>query len=88
MRTGLIIAGGFVLLAFCIAASRWFAGSGTTSMGSAAKGFIPIWLVAAAINMWLGVARAGYTVAEEFPIFLLIFGLPATAALLLWWKFR
>ena len=49
--------------------------------------FIPLWGAAAAINMWVGVARAGYTVAEELPIFLLIFGLPAAAALLLWWKF-
>jgi len=48
---------------------------------------ISIWLIAAAINLWIGVARAGYCVAEEFPIFLLIFGLPAAVALLLWWKF-
>ncbi len=87
MRTGIIILGGFILFAVCIAASRWFAGSGAASVGSAVKVFIPIWLVAAAINMWIGVARAGYSVAEEFPIFLLIFGLPAAAALLLWWKF-
>jgi hypothetical protein len=51
------------------------------------KIFIPIWLAAAAINMWIGVSRAGYSVVEEFPIFLLIFGFPAAAALLLRWKF-
>jgi len=87
MRTLIIILGGLVLLAVCVAASRWFAGSGAASVGAAVKVFIPIWLGAAAINMWVGVARAGYTVAEEFPIFLLIFGLPAAMALLLWWKF-
>jgi hypothetical protein len=87
MRTVIIILGGFALLAICIAASRWFAGSGATSISSAVKIFIPIWLCAAAINMWIGVARAGYSVAEEFPIFLLIFGLPTAVALLLWWKF-
>lgn len=86
MRTVTIILGGFALLAVCVAASRWFAGSGASNAG-AAKIFIPIWLFAAAINMWIGVARAGYSVAEEFPIFLLIFGLPTAAAFLLWWKF-
>jgi len=87
MRTLMIILGGFALLGVCVAASRWFAGSGATSMGFAVKVFIPIWLAVAAYNMWVGVARAGYTVAEELPIFLLIFGLPAAVALLLWWKF-
>jgi hypothetical protein len=36
--------------------------------------------------MWVGVAKAGYSVGEELPIFLLIFGLPALAAILLKWK--
>lgn len=87
MRTVTIILGGFALLAVCVAASRWFAGSGASNAGAAVKIFIPIWLFAAAINMWIGVARAGYSIAEEFPIFLLIFGLPTAAAFLLWWKF-
>jgi hypothetical protein len=71
----------------CVAVSRWLAGSGAASVGSAVKVFISTWLCAAALNLWVGVARAGYSVAEEFPIFLLIFGLPAAAALLLWWQF-
>jgi hypothetical protein len=36
--------------------------------------------------MWVGVARAGYSVAEELPIFLLIFGVPAALAILLKWR--
>ena len=36
-------------------------------------------------HMWLGVARAGYSFKEELP-FLLIFVLPATAAVLVRWK--
>jgi hypothetical protein len=36
--------------------------------------------------MWIGVSRAGYSVAEELPIFLLIFALPAAGAGLAWWK--
>jgi hypothetical protein len=31
--------------------------------------------------------EAGYTVAEEAPIFLLVFAVPAAVALLLVWKF-
>jgi hypothetical protein len=39
----------------------------------------------AAINMWIGVNRAGYSYADEFPIFLLIFAAPAALAAGLWW---
>jgi hypothetical protein len=37
--------------------------------------------------MWVGVARAGYSVAEELPILLLLFGVPAVIAIILKWKF-
>ena len=37
--------------------------------------------------MYIGVSSAGYSVAEELPIFLVIFALPAAAAVFLWWKF-
>jgi hypothetical protein len=36
--------------------------------------------------MWVGVAKAGYSVAEELPIFLLIFALPAAVAVLVKWR--
>jgi hypothetical protein len=42
--------------------------------------------VVAAINMWIGVARAGYSFREELPIFLLIFLVPAAAAAFIRWK--
>ena len=35
----------------------------------------------------IGVAQAGYSFTEEFPIFLLIFLVPAAAAILIKWKF-
>jgi hypothetical protein len=38
--------------------------------------------------MWIGVSQAGYSVREELPIFLLIFLVPATAAVLVNWKFN
>ena len=57
------------------------------AMVTAAKVFIPIWLGAALFNMWMGVSRAGYSVAEELPIFLAIFAIPAGVAVFVWWKF-
>ncbi len=87
MRTIIIIVSGFVLLAVCIGVARLLGSNGAATMSIAVKVFIPIWLVAAGINMWIGVARAGYSVTEELPIFLLIFSLPAAAALFIQWKF-
>jgi hypothetical protein len=86
MRTIMIIVGGFVLLGLSVLAGRWMVGTGTSFMVTAAKVFIPIWLVAALVNLWMG-TRAGYSVAEEVPIFLLIFAAPAAVALFIWWKF-
>jgi hypothetical protein len=68
-----VIAGGLLLLALCVLIGRV----------SGAKLFIPLWLVGAGINMWIGVTRAGYSVAEEAPIFLVVFAVPAVVALLL-----
>jgi hypothetical protein len=87
MRSVIIIVGGLMLLGFFILVARWMGGSTTQSAVTAAKLFLPIWLAVALINMWIGVSRAGYSVAEEFPIFLAIFGLPGIAAILIWWKF-
>ena len=49
--------------------------------------FLVIWLAVAAANMWIGVARAGYSVSAELPIFALVFAVPAAVALLVRWKF-
>ncbi len=35
-----------------------------------------------------GVTRAGYSVAEEAPMFLLVFAVPAVSALIVWWMLR
>lgn len=50
---------------------------------AAARLFIPLWLAASLVNMWVGVSRAGYTVLQELPILLVVFGLPAAIAWLL-----
>ncbi len=81
-----MIAGGIVLLALFLLAGRLMNPAAPLSgMAAAARWFIPIWLVAAAINLWVGVAKAGYSVAEEAPIFLLVFAVPAAVAVLLVW---
>lgn len=61
---------------------------GASGIASAALLFLPLWLIGAGINMYLGVARAGYSVADEAPIFLVVFAIPAAIALLVCWRFR
>jgi hypothetical protein len=46
--------------------------------------FIPIWFCLSALNLWIGVKQAGYSIGEELPIFSLIFIIPASVAALLW----
>jgi len=51
MRTIVILVGGLVILGL-FALAGWRLGGGAQSMVTAAKIFIPVWLVAALINMW------------------------------------
>jgi hypothetical protein len=86
MRTAIIILAGLVIAAVFIFAGRLL-GRGPETMVLGAKIFIPLWFIAAAVNMWLGVAKAGYSFMEELPIFLAIFAVPAAAAGFVWWKY-
>ena len=61
---------------------------GTAGLAAGALVFVPLWLLGAGINLYVGVKSAGYTVREEFPIFLVVFAIPAALALLAWWKLR
>ena len=82
-----VITGGFALLALCLLVGRVLGGPQPASgMATAARWFIPLWLVGAGVNMWLGVTKAGYSVAEEAPVFLVVFAVPAAVALLLAWQ--
>jgi len=58
-----VIAGGLVLLALCLLIGRWVGGA-TPAIGlvRAVKVFVPLWFIAAGINMWVGVSKAGYSV--------------------------
>lgn len=82
MHTILVVSGGFLLLGLCLLIGLW------TGLGlaKAALIFIPIWLVVAVINMGGGVSKAGYSIAEETPIFLIIFDIPVIVSAVIWWK--
>ena len=86
MRSIVIIVGGLLLLGAFVLVARLLGGGTTRSMVTAIQVFLPVWLAAALVNMWIGVSRAGYSVAEELPILLAIFLIPGTAAALIWWK--
>jgi hypothetical protein len=86
MHTIKVMAVGFALLAACLVLCR-FAGSSSPAAGLVlgAKVFLPLWLIGAGINMWMGVSKAGYSVADEAPVFVVVFAVPAAVALLVWW---
>jgi hypothetical protein len=87
MRTLIILVIGFVLWGACLGLARLLANASSASMSIATTIFIVAWFLIAAVNMWMGVARAGYSFSDELPIFLLIFLLPTAAALFVKWKF-
>jgi hypothetical protein len=86
MRSAIIIVAGLIFLAIFVYAPRLFGRTGAEGMILGAKLFIPLWFIAAAVNLWIGVAQAGYTFMQELPIFLAIFGIPAAVAAFIWWK--
>jgi hypothetical protein len=76
MHTVKVVACGLVVLTLFLVFGR----------AAGARLFLPLWLVAAAVNLWIGVTRAGYSVADEAPVFLLVFGVPALVALIALWQ--
>jgi hypothetical protein len=86
MHTVIVIAAGFALLGACLFTGHLLGGAAGLAAGAVV--FVPLWLLGAGINLYVGVKSAGYTVREEFPIFLVVFAIPAAVALLAWWKLR
>jgi hypothetical protein len=86
MHTAIVIGVGLFVLAACSLLGRVVGGD--VGMHRAFLVFLPLWFIGAGINMYLGVKGAGYSVADEAPIFLVVFAVPAAVALLLWWKLR
>ncbi|RZI72693.1 MAG: hypothetical protein EOP80_13175 [Variovorax sp.] len=85
MHVLMVIGGGLVLLGLFVLFG-WLWGANAAGMALGAKAFMPAWLLIAAVNMWVGVAHAGYSAREEFPILLLVFAVPAVLAGLAVWR--
>jgi hypothetical protein len=86
MRALAIIIGGLVLAVCSLFAGRYVGNSAPGAIVLAAKGFLVVWFFLALYNLWMGVSRAGYSFAEELPIFLVIYAIPAGVAAYTWWK--
>jgi hypothetical protein len=81
-----VIGRGVMLLALGLLLGRWI--DGPMGLAIAALAFVPLWLIAAGANPWLGVTKAGYSVADEAPILLVVFAIPAALAVLVLWLHR
>ena len=85
MHMLLVIIGGAVLLGvFALFGKLW--GGDVAGIVTGANVFIPVWLAIALVNMWVGVTKAGYTVAQELPILLVVFAVPAAFAAVVAWQ--
>jgi hypothetical protein len=84
MHTPKVLAIGFLLLGLSLLGGRLIQGSRGMAIGALV--FLPLWLIGASINMYIGVKRAGYSPTQELPLFLVVFLVPAIPALLTWWK--
>jgi len=86
MRTPLFLIAGFLLLAASMLLGKLFSSNYPSATYAATVMFVVCWLGISGANLWVGVARAGYTLNEELPIFVLIFGVPTIVAVILKWR--
>jgi hypothetical protein len=86
MRTTVILAAGLLLLASAFLFARLFTQHYPAATTWATGAFLALWLLATGFNLWVGINKAGYSFRDEFPIMLLLFLVPAAAAILTRWK--
>jgi hypothetical protein len=65
----------------------WLWGHSLAGVATGAKVFLPAWLAVAAVNLWVGVSRAGYTVMQELPILAANVAVPGAIAVFAAWHF-
>jgi hypothetical protein len=87
MRTALLLLSGFLFLTASLIVGKLFSANYPAATTVATAVFVAAWLLITGANMWTGVVKAGYSVADELPILALIFGVPAAAAILARWRF-
>jgi hypothetical protein len=87
MRTVLLLISGLLLMASLLIVGKLFSEHFPHAPTWALALGLALWLVATGANLWIGVSKAGYSVAEELPILLLLFVVPAAAAVLVRWRF-
>ena len=86
MRTLLFLLVGFLLLTASVLLGKLFSSNYPGAAYTATLTFVVVWLLISSANLWVGVVKAGYTLSEEAPIFVLIFGVPAIVAIFLKWR--
>jgi membrane protein implicated in regulation of membrane protease activity len=65
MRTLLFLVVGFLLLVACMLLGRLFSSNYPGATYAATLTFVVLWLVISTANLWVGVARAGYTLPRS-----------------------
>lgn len=86
MRTGLFLLAGFLILGASVILTRLFGENVPAAATWSTAAFLVLWLALVGFNMYVGVTRAGYSVGDELPVFLVLFAIPALAAALVKWK--
>jgi hypothetical protein len=56
--------------------------------GSGLVLFLALWLIISVVHLWIGVFHAGYSLAEELPILVVVFSVPAVIGLGCWFLSR
>lgn len=85
MHMILVMCGGLLLATvFGLFGRLW--GHDMAGVAQGLRWFVPVWAAVALVNMWVGVTRAGYTVAQEAPILAVVFLVPAALAALVVWQ--
>ena len=87
MRTILFLVSGLLLMSSFLIVAKLFSEHFPSAPNGALAFGLGLWLAVTGVNMWIGVSKAGYSVAEELPILALLFLMPAVAAILVRWRF-
>jgi hypothetical protein len=77
MHTVVVLVVGFGVLGLCALIGRLLGGVSGTPLRHSPS--FPCGSSGQASNMYMGVKRAGYTLADEAPIFVLVYAIPAAA---------